>query len=168
MGRRWAVGVTAAGVLLAETLLVSPAPWPIPQAPATPSAAAARLADGRGPVLELPFATPEGRFWSEVLLDQTVHGRPVPFRLEGRGLQAVHPAAGDHPFFRAAHAWSVGQGRSLPCADARRLGQTYPVLVLHPGRLPPEADGLAAALARCLGPPTDLGDALAFSLEGAG
>ena len=163
----WAAGVGAAAVVLVETLALSPAPWPVPQVPALPSPAAALLASGAGPVIDLPFASPDGRFFSEILLDQTAHQRPVPYRLEGRGLQAVHPSVRDNPFFRAAHAASLGPTAGLPCAGAGALADAgFGALVVHPGRLP-ASSALPEALERCLGPATPLGPALGFDLHRA-
>jgi hypothetical protein len=161
----WIVGAVAAAALLAETLVLSPAPWPIPQAAAVPSPAAEALSVSSRPLIDLPFESVGGHFWSEIWLDQTVHQRPVPYRLEGRGLQAVHPVVRDNPFFRAAHAASLGPTAGLPCAGVDALSAAgFIDLVVHPARLPAGSD-LPAALERCLGPAQPLGPALRFGLD---
>ncbi len=150
--------VGAFGLVLAEVLFVSPAPWPVPQTQAVPSAAAQRLAEASaagepGAVLDLPFlSASSGRFVSEILLDQTVHGRPVPFRLEGRGLQAVSPPVRDLALVRALHAATQGEPRPLPCRERDALAQLgFSAVVLHTERLEVPSAPVIESFARCLG-----------------
>lgn len=165
---RTPAAVSAAGLVLAEVLFVSPAPWPVPQTRAVPSAAARRLAEtapeGPGAVLDLPFLTvSSGRFVSEILLDQTVHGRPVPFRLEGRGLQAVAPAVRDLSLVRALHAATQGERRPLPCRERDALARLgFFAVVLHTARLEVPGAPVIASMTRCLGEPERVEDALIY------
>ncbi len=104
-----------------------------------------------GAVLDLPYADAEtGRFISEILLDQTAHARPVPYRLEGRGEQVVSPPVRDNPFFRGLVAQVQHPARSPPCAGATELmALGFSAVVLHRDRLSPTA---AAALSASLAP----------------
>lgn len=154
------VGVAASLALWGETVALSPAPWPIPQQPAAPTAVADALVGGPGAVLDLPLFDPQtGRLRGQLLLDQMVHQRPLPVRFEGRGAQALAPPVRDQPFVRALHGRLAGQPGAAPCSEAAGLARLgFGDVVLHDT---PGVDGSAAAelLTRCLGPGEAVGTA---------
>jgi hypothetical protein len=77
----------AAGLVLLETLAVSPAAWPITTRPIEPPPVYATL-DPAGPILDWP---PDGSTKNrDYLVDATVHGEPVPYGVNvflGAGLR---------------------------------------------------------------------------------
>lgn len=86
-GGRWRyVGVAAGGAILAETLLVSPVPLPLPTARLQVPLAYTSLATviGSGALVELPFFyAATGRFERRHFLHQLVHRRPIADEVRG-------------------------------------------------------------------------------------
>lgn len=162
---RWAPVV--AGAMLAELLLLSPAPWPLARAPELDVRAAEAIAElategapleGPAVVLDLPVEVKgEGMTTSRYLLLQTVHGQPIPFgpnvRQDGFTLYGSRVAVTlvfQRP--RDVAAFSL--------ADVGDLG----FVVLHPDL--GDVSGAEALLRAHAGPPRELGEALLWDLRG--
>ena len=150
-------------LVCAEALVVSPAPWPLRMTSAVPHPASVALAElpGPGAVLDLPFVemTPQGsRFAGDIFYQQTIHGRPIPFQLEGREEGSLSPPVRANPFYRGM-ARVLLEGRSPPdsCEGAKGLAQLGFRAVIWRPELATEAQAqvLQAHLARCLGPGED-------------
>ncbi len=148
--------LAACGVVLLDVCYLSPAPWPIAQSPSSPHPSALALA-GRpeGAVLDLPFFREnDTQFIGDILLQQTVHARPVPFSLDGMGVEVVSPTLRQSRFYRQLESQlmgtpEVGWGCS-GLGDLAELGFGY--LIWRPTEAT-EADRekIEPLLARCLG-----------------
>lgn len=162
--RPLALGATA--VVLLEVLWVSPAPWPVPQVPAVPSVVAAHLEGGSGAVLDLPFlSAASGRFDTRIMLDQTRHARPIPYRLMGRGMQAMSPQVRDLALVKALHAATQGERQPTPCRERDALAALgFGTVVVHTARLEVPAGLVVDAATRCFGAPEKIDGALVFGL----
>ncbi len=163
---RW-VAVAAPALLLAELVLLSPVPVPLPTWTPEVSPAMARLGEvlPPGPVVELPlFERGSQRLRRIHFLDQTVHGRPIPdvvvgvpprYVMSNRFLAAlVQPeeVAGEMRVWRSDSS-RVAQDMAQLSADG------FVGLVLNRSgyRSPAHADR-AVHLASQAGPATRIGD----------
>jgi hypothetical protein len=113
---QWQPWVVAAMVL--EIILISPAPWPLPMVQAHAQSSSHYLATQPGPgaIIDLPFLEGDGeqtRFLGNVFLQQTIHGKPIPFQLEGQGLETASPQIAANPFFRNV-AGGLVHGSKIP------------------------------------------------------
>jgi hypothetical protein len=165
--------LSAIGLVLAESLLISPAPWPLAMTQAIPHPAAVALAQmpGPGAVLDLPFvehSTNGSRFAGDIFFQQTVHGRPIPFQLEGRKEGSLSPPVRANPFYRGM-ARVLFEGRSAPdgCEGARGLAQLGFRAVVWRPELSSQAQQavLLPHLQRCLGTGQLIGGRHIFDLR---
>lgn len=145
-GWRWPRAWLGAGLVLLDLILVGPGPWPIETALARPHPAAQALYGGEGAVIDLPYRDGD-QFISDIFFQQTVHQRPVPYRLDGVGNQVVSTRLLGNRFFRGL----VGEGTPGRCEEARELEEMGFSAILwwteRAGRPPPEE------LERCFGAP---------------
>jgi hypothetical protein len=152
-----AIGISA--VMVAELALVSPAPWPIAETPTAPHPASERIAQqqSQGAILDLPFFdTESGQFHGDIFFQQTIHGRPLPFRLDGVREQVVSHSLRENAFYRELEheLLQTPLERGSTCRDAQALGELgFDAIVLRLDRLPPDqGDKLEDLLEHCLGP----------------
>ena len=113
---RWRPWVLLA--LIVELTAASAGPWPTPMAKAERHPASIRIGahSNTGAVLDIPFMegdTQNRWFLGDIFLQQTVHHRPIPFQLEGNGLETVNPAVRANVFFKKLAA---GAMQNLPLA----------------------------------------------------
>jgi hypothetical protein len=104
VARRWRPWLL--GGVVVETLLISPGPWPISMVAAAPHPVSTHIAASAEPgaVIDLPFLQGDGRntwFLGDVFLQQTFHGKPSPFQLEGHGIETANPLLQQNPYFRS-------------------------------------------------------------------
>lgn len=153
--RQSLAGIVLGGLVLADGLFVSPAPWPVPHAPVAPDSSSLYLAGEEGGILELPFGTDGGRFRSRLFREQIWHGRPLPFTLEGVGLGLLSPTVRMVPFVQETLKLVDGHRSEAPCGRVARLREADIHWVrLWPELLAPErADRVAQHLDACLGEP---------------
>ncbi|MFM7202112.1 MAG: hypothetical protein ACKO6N_15120 [Myxococcota bacterium] len=87
-GRVLWVGVL--GALMLELLLLGPGPWPLPTASARYAESSFRLREAReaGAVLDLPARHYNTMLPCRYLYEQTLHGRPVPYRVDVKAERA--------------------------------------------------------------------------------
>ncbi len=151
----------AAGLLVAEALVVSPAPWPIPRSVAEIPAYVETLADDRTPgaVLDLPASVPNLER-AVYLYYQTAHRRPSPYSLN----EPLPAMLSRNHLTRALLVAESGRVDSLPgvlgdldlVVSGRalaRVGVRY--VVVHERLYPPDRLALVQTLLRgALGPET--------------
>lgn len=174
--KRLAVAGAACVLILGETLLLSPTPWPIPVSPARAHAVSTNLAasdDGLA-VLDIPpYEGGTGLFAGDIFFQQTVHGRPIPYNLEG-----VSGTVRKNVFYRHIEARILrgitDQGvhsipAESPCAGLPELAQQgFGYVVLRPDRLGDEARNEVVDLIEdCLGAGRRVGDAVLYGIPGA-
>jgi hypothetical protein len=146
------------GVFLLELLLVSPGPWPISMVQATTHSISRRIAarPEQGAVIDLPFLQGNGAdtwFLGDVFLQQTVHGKPIPFQLEGHGIETANPILQQNPYFRSlsaallnSHPTDAGCGGVSALAD-----MNFSWIVWRPSLAPePARVSVEDALGKCL------------------
>jgi len=174
--RQMWLGGAVAALILIETLLISPAPWPVPASPAKPDLVALELATAPrdGAVLDLPpYHGGTGLFDGDIFFQQTVHGLPIPYNLEG-----VSPTVYDNPFYAHVEAillegiTSHGIRRPPPvpaCEGVARLaGLGFSWVVLRPERLAPSARNRVVDLIEsCLGEGRKVGSSVLYALPAA-
>ncbi len=167
-----AAAVGAVVIAVAEVLLVSPAPWPIATTPARPHPASLHLAQDPHPgaVIDIPFRSVHtGRFEGDVFLQQAFHGRPVPFRLEGRHGEIVTPVVWDDALFQRVAGPLLGlpPGRATRCEGAAELAEAgFGWFVVRRDRLPADvARAAEAPLAACLGAAIIIEDAALYRID---
>jgi len=158
--------------VLAEVLLLSPGPWPVPmvKAEAHPASVHIKSSDGEGAVIDLPFQRPgEDQAWflGDIFLQQTVHERPIPFQLEGHGIEtASGPIAANRFFRNLSTGLILKQPFAEDCAGARglaALGVSW--VVWQPNQAAPEVrDRVDRVLHSCLNSPKQFGDRKVFRL----
>lgn len=154
--------LAAALAILAETLLVSPAPWPLATRPITPPAVYAEL--DPGPILDWP---PDGSTLNrDYLVDATTHGQAVPYGVNvflGETLRRdplidALLRSLDHLDRRATNRDVPPQGPILlrPKGRQTRLGELgFRWVVVHPAALSDAEWGKASSLLRAaFGEPT--------------
>ena len=144
--------------IIVELIALSPAPWPVPmtQARNHPASEHIRTSDVSGAVLDVPFLEGDDNhrwFLGDIFLQQTVHGKPIPFQLEGHELDTVSPQTRANPFFEKLAAGAIdGRPITEDCTGVAELaGLGFAWLVWRPG-LTPDArrDEFEAQLGRCL------------------
>lgn len=148
-GRAPWVGLGFSALVVAELIVLSPVPFPLPTAEATISEASLALADmpQQGAVLDWPqrYAGKKVEV-SRYFYYQSVHGRPIPYDFAPTNYRPG-PIEGN-PFFGALEVVTYGSDyysgawselTSLPVTrgvdDIRAMGFSY--LVLHPEHLDP-------------------------------
>lgn len=156
-----AARLAAAGLALAEALVLSPAPWPLPLADARMPGFVTTLAEDPAPggVLDLPIALPNLER-AVYLYWQTAHGRPSPYALNeplpdvlsrshlARTLLIAEASRVDHLPPVLPELDLVASARAL--AD---LGVRY--VVVHAPLYPPDRLAMTLTLLRtALGPET--------------
>ncbi len=171
--RKMVLSLVGALFILAEVLLISPPPWPIPMVKATHHESAVALGErpGVGAVLDLPFLTADGRqttrFAGDIFLQQTAHGRPIPFQLEGMDDESLSPATRANPFYQAISR-SLRTGRvPTDCDGARGLAQLgFDHLIWRTRLVKTDLEPtLRRHLIRCLGEGEAFGDRIVFSVR---
>ena len=156
VSRRWRPWLLAG--ILAETLLISPGPWPISMVGAIPHPVSTHIAASpeQGAVIDLPFLQGDGRntwFLGDVFLQQTFHGKPIPFQLEGHGIETANPLLQQNPYFRSL---STALLRPHPtdtgCDSVGALSDMNFTWIVWRPKLAPEAARASVedALLRCL------------------
>jgi hypothetical protein len=175
-GRGWAAqaGATtlAVALIVAELVLVSPPPWPVPTRDATAHPASAWLAADQQPgaVIDLPLRS-EGFFVGDIVVQQITHGRPVPIRLTGRNGEIVHPAVWDTALFQRAYAPFEPEARRRPtgCEGTAELAEAgFAFFVVRRDRLDAAtAAAVEAPLRDCLGAPVVVDTAAIFRIDPA-
>ncbi len=134
----------AGALILAESLIASPAPWPIARSQATMPAYVSTLRDDpvEGAVLDLPINVPNLER-AVYLYYQTAHGRPSPYSLN----EPLPPILERSHLARVILVAEGGQLDTLPPSlgtldlvvagrSAARLGVRY--IVVHEHMYPPE------------------------------
>ena len=157
VGRAILAPAVALAVAL-ESLLVAPAPWPVPTADARVPQAYTD-ANIAGPVLDLPGSVGKTMATSRYFWFQTAHERPIPYtpnvRMDSCRDLDVQSAFTDPALRRDAHTVVEHPSRG-PDLYQRSLAKRYGAIVLHTD-LEARAD-LASAyepvLTREFGPPT--------------
>jgi hypothetical protein len=167
---RWRVIAFAA--VMVELVAISPGPWPVPmvEAQVHPASLQIQASDADGAVLDVPFLEGDQThrwFLGDVFLQQTVHGKPIPFQLEGQDLETVSPQTRSNPFFKKLAASAI-DGRPLAsgCTGVDELSQLgFDWVVWRPG-LTPDArrKEFGAVLGSCLSNPKDLGDRILYRI----
>ena len=159
--------------VIAELILLSPAPWPVPMTEARIHPASQHIhASGKtGAVLDVPFMEGDGShqwFLGDVFLQQTVHGRPIPFQLEGHAIDTVSPEARKNPFFEKLAAAAInGRPVSEGCTGVDQLSEMgFGWLVWRPG-LTPDArrDEFEDRLERCLSVSERFDDRVVYQIK---
>jgi len=134
------------GWILLESLWVSPGKWPIPMVKATihPASIALEQSDHPGAVIDIPFMTKDNWFNGDIFLQQTAHGRPIPFQLEGHGIETAHPTIAANAYFRAL---SADRSPDRPCDGVEGLANLdVGWIVLREGA----SSAVQSSLERCL------------------
>jgi hypothetical protein len=171
---RLPVALVACLLLLGEYLLVSPAPWPLPQSPAAAHPVSRELAaaPGHAAVLDIPaYHGGTGLFVGDIFFQQTVHARPIPYNLEGVSrsvranpfyghLEAIQLAGTtDHGPIDAPAASACS---GVPALAAMGFGE----LILRPDRLAPDQRNRVVDLIEsCLGPGRPVAGAVLYPIH---
>lgn len=161
LGRAWMLPV-ASLALVAESLMWSPGPWPVPTSDATiPSVYAAIEAEG--PVLDLPGSVGATMATSRYFWNQTAHGRGIPYspnvRLDSARDLEVQSAFTD-PHLRQSEHRVVEDPAKGPDLYQKALAKRYAAIVLHKdleARAQLKSD-YTPVLTAVFGPPTIDGD----------
>ncbi|MGB0639079.1 MAG: hypothetical protein ACPGTU_07100 [Myxococcota bacterium] len=160
------------GAMVLEIILISPAPWPLPMVQAHNQASSIYLATQPGPgaVIDLPFLEGDGeqtRFLGDVFLQQTVHGKPIPFQLEGQGLETASPQIAANPFFRNV-AGGLVHGSKIPsgCNGVNGLTDLGFEWVVWRPKLAPDSvrTRVDEVLRNCLENPQEFQDSTVFEI----
>ena len=160
------------GAMVVEIILISPAPWPLPMVQAHSQASSIYLATQPGPgaVIDLPFLEGDGeqtRFLGDVFLQQTVHGKPIPFQLEGQGLETASPQIAANPFFRNV-AGGLVHGSKIPsgCNGVNGLTDLGFEWVVWRPKLAPDSvrTRVDEVLRNCLENPQEFQDSTVFEI----
>lgn len=159
--------------MLAELLLISPGPWPLPTTTASTHPASAYIASqpGEGAVVDWPFEA-EGVngswFVGDIFLQQTHHGRPIPFQLEGRGIETASRAMAANPFFHRV-TMSFLHKHPIPrdCSGADAMGAMGVDFVVWRHALVEEQTrrNVSDVLRLCFGEGRDFEDRTVFSIS---
>lgn len=170
------LGATAVALigLIAEVRWLAPPPPTAPTTPAAAHAASLHLAQDPHPgaVIDVPFRSVQtGRFEGDIFLQQAFHGRPIPWRLEGRHGEIVTPLVWDDALFqRVAQPLMGGQpSRPTRCEGAAELaGAGFGWFVVRRDRLPDALrDRVEQPLAECLGDPVVVEEAALYRIDAA-
>ena len=144
----------ALAVVFVETILLSPGRWPVPMVKATAHPISAEIRDSphSGAVIDIPYMSGDAShswFNGDVFLQQTVHGRPIPFQLEGHGIETAHPTVAANAYFQAL---SADRAPARPCDGVSDLAQmNFGWVVLRPGA----SSAVESSLETCLTPIAD-------------
>ena len=142
--------------LVAELIVLSPVPWPLPHTPTAAHPITPRI---DGPVLDVPWLTEGGHFDDDILVQAVHHRQPIPFNLQGGGDRLLSPSVRQNAFVNGLQH-QVTDGRAGHCAgvdELRQMGFRYVVLRR-------DVKGLDETLERCLGPGEAVDDRQLFSL----
>ena len=159
--------------VVAELLLLSPGPWPLPMTSGDTHPASAYIAaqPGEGAVVDWPFEAdgPQGRwFVGDIFLQQTEHGRPIPFQLEGRGIETASKSMATNPFFHRI-TMSLLHTHPIPrdCSGADAMGAMGVDFVVWRHSLVEERarQNIGDVLRLCLGDTREFGDRTVFTLR---
>jgi len=159
--------------VVAEVLLVSPGPWPIPmvQAAAHPASQHIAAQPDTGAVIDLPFqktGSENSWFYGDIFLQQTTHQRPIPFQLEGKGMETASAPVAQNRFFQHLSSGLIfGQHFPEECTGVDELGALgVSWIVWHPTKAQPDIQARIDRVLRfCLGTPQTFGDRKVFQLE---
>ena len=156
-----------------EVIAISPGPWPLPMVQASAHPASLHIAkqSNGGAVIDLPFqrtGTEQAWFYGDIFLQQVTHQRPIPFQLEGHGMETASTPIADNRFFRNVSSGLIfGQPIGENCAgldDLSTLGVSW--IVWHPQKAPANIRvDVDRALLSCLGEPKVFGDRKVFTLN---
>lgn len=153
----------ALAAVAVEILLIAPGDWPLPMVKAQPHPVSVFLEESSqsGAVIDVPYMSgSDGHTWfnGDVFLQQTVHGRPIPFQLEGHGIETAHPQVAANPYFMAL---SANRGPENACEGVDGLAAMgIGWVVLRPG-----ADAsVTASLDTCLTRVMDAEDRVLFRI----
>lgn len=144
----------ALAVVFAETLLISPGRWPVPMVEATEHPVSTHIRDSpqSGAVIDIPYMSGDAShswFNGDVFLQQTVHGQPIPFQLEGHGIETAHPNVASNAYFQAL---SADRAPEQPCDGVASLAQMdFGWVVLRQGA----SSAVESSLETCLTPIVD-------------
>ena len=167
------LALAAMGVVALESIILSPAPWPLRMTDAQPHPTAEALAaePGPGAVLDLPFVeetTGGTRFAGDIFFQQTIHGRPIPFQLEGREEGSLSPPVRANPFYRGM-ARVLLEGRTAPdgCEGVQGLSNLgFRVVIWRPELATKKQRALLEPhLERCLGTGQELTGRVVYDLS---
>ena len=166
--RRWLVAAGVTLLIFAETLFVSPAPWPISASPSAPHEVSLWLRDNGDPgaILDVPVYHPYTvMVRGDIMMQQVYHHRPIPYNYLDSSKTVTkngfYTRVVDDQFHfpkRGTIATSCAAA-----AELRDIGFAYVVYrpKLNPHRHP-EVDYV---LSTCLEPPAVFGDVLLYSLK---
>ena len=112
-------------------------------------------ARGNGAVLYLPFINENGQFYGDIFFQQTIHGRAIPFRLEGRQEEVIASALLGNRFYRELESAQRGIKSAHPnyCAGVEDLSAMgFDAIVIRTDRLDRKtSEILVSAVERCMG-----------------
>jgi len=170
---RW-VGPALVGAVLAEVVLLSPTPWPIPMVRAEIHPATQKLSQmpGTGAVIDLPFlVADEDHAWfsGDIFLQQTAHQRPIPYQLEGVGVETASPPLRANPFFDQVSATLIhGHPPPASCDGVRGLANLgFRWIVWQPALAPPQTrDEVSRTLSHCMDQRQEIGDRTIYTIPG--
>jgi hypothetical protein len=158
--------------IMVELIAVSPGPWPVSMVEARihPASLQIKTHEASGAVLDVPFLEgDQNRRWflGDVFMQQTVHGKPIPFQLEGHELETVSPQTRANPFFKKLAASAInGRALAAGCSGVTELSDMgFDWVVWRPG-LTPDArrEEFGALLSACLSNPKDFGDRILYRI----
>jgi len=162
--------LVACALAIADAAVLSPAPWPVAQTPATAHPASVVMGERDvGAVIDLPFYEADSeQFIGDIFLQQTIHHQAVPYRLDGIGVQVVSPALRGNRFYRRLEAILMGT-QSMGgegCDGASGLAELgFGAVLLRTGETHPDAlEATQALLEECLGPGERIGDRVLYDL----
>lgn len=159
--------------VIGELLILSPGPWPLPTTSAAVHPASTYIAGqpGHGAVVDWPFEAdgPQGTwFVGDIFLQQTEHGRPIPFQLEGRGIETASKAMSSSPFFHRV-TMALLHKHPIPrdCTGADAMGAMgVDFVVWRHGFVDGQVrQSIGDVLRLCLGEGQDFGDRTVFSFQ---
>jgi|GEM_PF-2601110 len=159
--------------VFAEILLISPGPWPLPTTASAPHPASAYIATqpGDGAVIDWPFEadSPQGSwFVGDIFLQQTQHGRPIPYQLEGRGIETASRSMAANPFFHRI-TMSLMHKHPIPrdCTGADALAAMGVDFVVWRHAIAAEQNrkNVGDVLRLCFGEGRDFGDRVLYAVS---
>lgn len=165
--RRWLVGAGLALVVFAETLFVSPVPWPFPTSPSAPHEVSLWLRDNGDPgaVLDVPVYHPYTvMVRGDIFMQQVFHQRPIPYNYLDTSKTVTENSyytrvVDDQFHYPDSHPIALS---CASAADLRDLGITY--VIYRPKLNPHRHAEVNYSLTTCLDPPRQFGDVLLYSL----
>ena len=165
--RQWLLGAGLALLVLAETLFVSPAPWPIPTSPSAPHEVSTWLRDHGDPgaVLDVPVYHPYTvMVRGDIFMQQVFHQRPIPYNYLDTSKTVTENSyytrvVDDQFHFPNTHSIALS---CAAAAELRDLGIAY--VIYRPKLNPHRHAEVNYTLTTCLDPPQRFGDVLLYSL----